>query len=84
MTDRDVYEKLGRPPTLKPIEKFSMRQYREAGMTIKQCESFFNVSRATVYRVLAEQRKLFGPEKLPRGQLARSHLTRRELQPQEE
>jgi len=77
---RDVYEKLGRPPQLKPIEEFSMRQMREAGMTIKQCESYFNVSRATVYRVLAKQRRMFGPEKLPNGQLARSHLTRRETQ----
>lgn len=83
MTDRDVYEKLGRPPQLKPLEEFSMRQMREAGMTIKQCESYFNVSRTTVYRVLAKQRRMFGPEKLPRGQSARSHLTRRETQQQE-
>jgi transposase len=81
--ERDVYEKLGRPPQLKPIEEFTMRQFREAGMSIKQCEKAFNVSRATVYRVLAKQRKKFGPEKLPNGQLARSHLTRRETPQQE-
>lgn len=74
--NRDTYEKLGRPALLKPIEEFTMRQYREAGMSIRQCEKAFGVSKATVYRVLAKQRKMFGPEKLPRGQLARSHLTR--------
>jgi DNA invertase Pin-like site-specific DNA recombinase len=81
--DRDVYEKLGRPPRLPPAQEFLMRQYREAGMTIKQCESAFNVSRTTVYRVLAKQRKMFGPEKLPNGHLARSHLTRPEIPEQE-
>jgi transposase len=77
--DREIYETVGRPPTLTPLREFEMRQFREAGMSIKQCESYFNVSRATVYRVLAKQRKKLGPEKLPRGQLGRSHLTRREI-----
>lgn len=77
---RDVYETLGRPALLKPIEKFTMRQYREAGMSIKDCEKAFGVSRTTVYRVLAAQRKLLGPEKLPRRQSARAHLTQREPQ----
>lgn len=76
--NRDVYEKIGRPPTLTPVEEFTMRQYREAGMSIRQCETAFNVSKATVYRVLAKQREKFGPEKLPNRQSARSHLTRRE------
>lgn len=83
MSNRDVYDSLGRPPRLKPVEEFTMRQYREAGMTIRQCEQAFGVSKATVYRVLAKQREKFGPEKLPRGQLARSHLTRREKVQQE-
>ncbi len=79
--DRDVYETVGRPPALTPLQEFEMRQFREAGMTIKQCEAYFQVSRATVFRVLAKQRKKLGPEKLPRGQLGRSYLTRREINP---
>lgn len=77
--DRDIYETVGRPPTLTPLQEFEMRQFREAGMKIRECESYFNVSRATVFRVLAKQRKIFGPEKLPKGQLGRSHLTRRDI-----
>ncbi len=83
MTDyRDIYETLGRPPRLKPLQEFEMRQYREAGATIKQCAALFEVSNATVYRVLAKQREKFGPEKLPNGHRARSYLTRRETQQQ--
>lgn len=80
--DRDIYETLGRPPKLTPLQEFEIRQYREAGATIKQCAGLYEISIATVYRVLAKQRKKFGIEKLPNGQRARSYLTRREIQQQ--
>jgi transposase len=61
---------------LKPVEKFEMRQFREVGMSIKDCATYFQVSVATAMRALAEMREKFGPEKLPaaRRHLARSHL----------
>ncbi len=61
---------------LRPVEKFEMRQFREAGMAIKDCATYFDVSVATALRALAEMREKFGPEKLPpaRRHLARSHL----------
>ena len=61
---------------LKPVEKYSMREFREAGMSIANCASYFDVSVATAHRALAEMREKFGPEKLPRKrrQLARPTL----------
>lgn len=61
---------------LKPVEKFEMRQFREAGMAIRECATYFNVSVATAMRALAEMREKFGPEKLPprRRHLARWHI----------
>jgi transposase len=61
---------------LKPVEKFEMRQFREAGMAIRECASYFNVSMATAMRALAEMREKFGPEKLPpkKRHLARWHV----------
>lgn len=61
---------------LKPVEKFEMRQFREVGMSISHCATYFEVSLATAMRALAEMREKFGPEKLPahRRHLARSHL----------
>jgi len=61
---------------LRPVEKFEMRQFREAGMSIKDCATYFDVSLATAMRALAEMREKFGPEKLPpaRRHLARAHL----------
>lgn len=59
---------------LKPVEKFEMRQFREAGMSVKQCATYFGVSVATAMRALAEMVEKFGPEKLPR---TRRHLARR-------
>jgi len=50
-----------------------MRQFREVGMSIKDCATYFQVSLATTMRALAEMREKFGPEKLP---LARRHLAR--------
>lgn len=70
MTDRKPRKQL------KPVEKFEMRQFREVGMSIKDCATYFQVSVATAMRGLAEMREKFGPEKLPatRRHLARSHL----------
>lgn len=61
---------------LKPVEKFEMRQFRESGMSIRQCASWFKVSMATAMRALAEMREKFGPEKLPpaKRHLARWHI----------
>jgi IS30 family transposase len=61
---------------LTPVEKFSIRQFREAGMSIQQLSSYFNVHMATIHRALAEMRKKFGAETLPRNrrQLARPML----------
>jgi len=66
----------GRPATLKAVEEFELRQFREAGMSIEHCASYFKVSRRTVMRVLEKQRRLFGQEKLPRRQSARSDMAR--------
>lgn len=62
---------------LRPVEKFEMRQFREAGMSIKDCASYFGVSLATAMRGLADMREKFGLERLPRArrQLARAHLS---------
>jgi Helix-turn-helix domain of resolvase len=69
----------GRPPALQPKDKFEIWQQREAGISVKDCASYHNVSRATVLRVLAEMRLRFGRfEKLPNGRRARSHLRRLE------
>lgn len=54
-----------REKNLKPVEKFEMRQFREVGMSIVECASYFNCSVATAHRALAEMREKFGPEKLP-------------------
>lgn len=72
----DRYETAGRPPTLTPVQEFEIRRYREAGASIKQCASMFEISVTTVYRVLAKQRKKLGLEKLPRRQSARSDAAR--------
>lgn len=59
---------------LRPVDKFEMRQFREAGMAIRQLMSYFDVSEATVHRALAEMREKFGPEKLPEN---RRHFARK-------
>lgn len=66
---------------LRAVEKFEMRQFREVGMSIKSCATYFDVSVATAMRALAEMREKFGPEKLPpaRRHLARSHLATSQL-----
>jgi DNA invertase Pin-like site-specific DNA recombinase len=70
--------RFGRPLMLTTLQEFELRQFREAGVSIRDCAAYFNISKSTVYRVLSKQRKKLGPEKLPRGQMARSHLTRRD------
>jgi len=69
--------RFGRPLLLTPREEFEIRQMREAGVSIRDCAAYMNISKATVYRVLSKLRKKLGAEKLPNGQSARSHLTRR-------
>ena len=66
---------------LKPVEKWEMRKFREAGMSIASCADYFNVSVATAHRALAEMRKKFGPEQFPehRRQFARPTLRKRSL-----
>lgn len=61
---------------LTPVEKFSIRQFREAGMSIQQLAGYFHVHMATIHRALAEMRGKLGPETLPRNrrQLARPML----------
>ena len=80
---RDIYESLGRPSTLTPLREFELRQFREAGATIKECAAYAGISVTTVYRVLRKQRAKFGLEKLPRRQSARSDAARGIIQKQE-
>jgi len=72
--------KPGPQPSLKAVDKFQIRQFREAGVSVKDCAAYAGVSVATCLRALAELRAKLGPEKLPNGRRARSHLTRREIQ----
>jgi hypothetical protein len=72
--------KPGPAPRLTTRDEFELWQSREAGVSVKDCAAYFNVSVATVLRILAKLRKKFGRmEKLPNGRRARAHLTRREL-----
>jgi len=61
---------------MRDVEKFEARQFREVGMSVKDCAAYFNVSIATLMRGLAEMREKFGPEKLPPKlrRLARSRV----------
>lgn len=74
--------KPGPHPTLTPRDKFELRQFREAGVSVRDCAAYKGISVATCLRALAELRAKLGPEKLPNGRRARSHLTRREFQQQ--
>ena len=60
------------------VEKFEARQFREAGMSMADCCTYFDVSMATLKRGLAEMAAKFGPEQLPRH---RRHLARRRIEP---
>lgn len=72
--------KPGPQPALTARDKFELRQFREAGVSVKDCAAYKGISVATCLRALAELRSKLGPEKLPNERRARSHLTRRELQ----
>lgn len=67
---------VSRPVALRPVDRMEMRLMREAGATVAQCAAYQNVSVATACRVLAELRKLLGPENFKGAarQRARSHL----------
>lgn len=71
------YKPRRREGRLKPVEKFEMRQFREAGMSVKQCAAYFDVSVATAMAALAEMVEKLGPEILPKN---RKHLARRRIQ----
>jgi hypothetical protein len=71
--------KPGPQPALTTRDKFELRQFREAGVSVKDCAAYKDISVATCLRALAELRSKLGPEKLPNKRRARSHLTRREL-----
>jgi chromosome segregation and condensation protein ScpB len=68
--------KRGRPSKLNDAEKHEMRRYREAGVSIANLAGMWKMSTTRVYKILAEQRAKFGPEKLPdhKRHLARRHL----------
>ena len=68
----------GRPSILRPVEKFELRQLREAGVSVIEACKYVGCSRATGLRALAELRRKLGPEKLPNGRRARSYLGRLE------
>ena len=61
-----------RRKTMRDVEKYEARQFREIGMSIKNCADYFNVSVATLCRGLAEMREKFGPEQFKQ----RRHLVR--------
>lgn len=68
--------KRGRPCKLSVSDQHELRRYREAGASIARLASMWHIAPTTVQKILAAQRKLFGPEKLPEGKehLARWHL----------
>lgn len=64
-----------RRKTMKDAEKFEARLFIEAGMTRVNCADYFDVSRATLMRALAESIVKFGPLKFKhRGQYARRKI----------
>jgi hypothetical protein len=46
----------GRPPRLRRTDEWELYCYRKAGMSIKQCASFFRVSVPTANRIIAKFR----------------------------
>lgn len=53
---------MSRHAALRPVDCMEMRLMREAGVSVKDCASYFNVSVATAMRVLADLRQKLGPE----------------------
>jgi len=65
-------------------QKFELRQMREAGVPMRECEIWFGKSRATLHRALRDLREKMGPEHMKkRSQYARLHLTHRTSQASE-
>lgn len=60
-------------------DKFEVRLNREAGLSVQECAKLAGISRTTCLKYLADLRKILGPEKLPNGRRARSHLGRPEI-----
>jgi hypothetical protein len=44
---------IGRPPRLTPAEEWNLFRYRQSGVAIKTCASFFRVSVPTANRIIA-------------------------------
>lgn len=67
-----------REKNLSARDKWELRQYREAGVSVRQCAQLLNCSEATAYRALAELREKFGAEQVHRlrRQFARPTLHR--------
>jgi len=65
-----------RRKSMRDVEKFEARQFIEAGMAVRPCADYFDVSLATLMRGLAEMRAKLGPEKRPahRRHLARARV----------
>jgi len=62
---------------MRDIDKFEARKFREVGMSLKECCTYFDVSMATLMRALAEMREKFGPEQVPNS---RRHLVRAKIE----
>lgn len=55
-----------REKNLSARDKWELRQYREAGVSVRECAQLLNCSEPTAYRALAELREKFGAEKIHR------------------
>ncbi len=55
-----------REKNLRTRDKWELRQFRESGVSVRQCAQLLNCSEATAYRALAELREKFGPEQVHR------------------
>jgi hypothetical protein len=49
--------KMGRPPRLSHADEFELYCYRQSGVAIKTCASFFRVSVPTANRIIAKFRR---------------------------
>lgn len=67
----------GRPKALDLKYQFELRLAREAGISIRECCSYFGISRSTALEYLAQMRKRMGPEKVKDKSKMRWHLTNR-------
>lgn len=65
-----------RRKSMRDVEKFEARQFREVGMSVRDCARYFDVSVATMMRALSELCEKLGPEKIPPKY---RHLVRRRI-----